>query len=162
VKLALPELRATRAVPDLPRWAVPASLALALAGLGVSIYLTVEHFTSPESLACPVGGAACTRVTTSAQSKVFGVIPVALLGLVFFVAILALCLPAVWAKTSPRVWKARLAVAATGVLFVIWLIFAEIFLIEAICTWCTIVHLITFGLFSVIAMATALADFDAR
>ena len=144
--------------PGLPRWAVPASLGLALAGLGVSIYLTVEHFTAPGSAACLLGAeGSCARVTTSAQSKFLG-IPVAVLGTVFFVALVALCLPRLWASRDVRVWRARLAAAGLGMVFVLYLIFAEIFLVEAICMWCTVVHLITFALFSVIVLATALAD----
>ena len=146
------------AVAGLPRWAVPSSLGLALAGLGVSIYLTVEHFTAPGTAACLIGDTnACATVTTSAQSKFLG-IPVALLGLLYFVAMVALCLPQVWALRDPRIWKARIAAAGLGVVFVLWLIFAEIFIIESICTWCSVVHLITFGLYSVILMASAVAD----
>lgn len=156
---------AEAARPGVPRWAVPASLALALVGLGLSAYLTVEHFTAPGSLACPVGGAVdCAQVTTSAQSKFFG-IPVAVLGIVFFAAMLALCLPMLWQRRDRRLWQARLAVAGLGVLFVIYLIFAELFLIEAFCLWCTAVHLVAFGLFAVVVLASAMADpspFDQR
>ena len=142
----------------LPRWVVPSTLGLGLAGLGVSIYLTVEHFTSPDQLACPIGASTnCTTVTTSAQSRFIG-IPVAVLGLVFFVTLLVLCLPRFWTTSAVRVWQARLAVAALGMLFVLYLIFSEIFLIRAICQWCTVVHVLTFALFAVIAWATAVAD----
>ncbi len=141
---------------------MPASLGLALLGLGLSIYLTIEHFTAPGTLACPAGGGVnCAQVTTSAQSKLLG-IPVALLGALFFAAMIALCLPQVWPVRTPWVWKGRLAVAGLGLAFVIYLVFAEIFIIEAYCLWCLVVHLVTFALFSVIAMATALADFGRR
>lgn len=149
----------------LPRWVVPTSLGLSLAGLGVSIYLTVEHFTSPDRLACPIGAStSCTTVTTSAQSRFLG-IPVAVLGLVFFAALLVLCLPRFWTTPAARLWQARLAAAGLGMAFVLYLIFSEIFIIEAICQWCTVVHVITFALFAVIAWATAVADpnpFDPR
>ena len=156
--LALRTASSTGPRVGLPRWVVPTSLGLSLAGLGVSIYLTVEHFTSPDRLACPVGdSASCTTVTTSPQSRFLG-IPVAVLGLVFFVALLVLCLPRLWAISDPRVWRARLAAAGVGLLFVLYLIFAEILLIEAICQWCTVVHLLTFALFAVIVWASAVAD----
>jgi uncharacterized membrane protein len=152
-------------VPGLPRWAVPASLALAVVGLGLSVYLTVEHFTSPGTLACPANGAVdCAQVTTSPQSTLVG-IPVALLGLVFFAAALALCLPVVWRRPDPRLWRLRVGVAALGLAFVLYLIFAELFLIEALCVWCTGVHLVAFGFFAVVVRATAMADpspFDQR
>jgi uncharacterized membrane protein len=150
---------AARPAPiTLPNWAVPASLGLSVLGLGLSIYLTVEHFTQNTTLACPAGSTVnCQQVTTSAQSKLFG-IPVAVLGLVFFVAMVGLCLPQVWRMRDPRLWRARLIVAGVGLLFVVWLIFAELFIIKAICLWCTGVHVVAFLLFAVIAMATALAD----
>jgi uncharacterized membrane protein len=148
----------TAPTTGLPRWVVPSTLGLGRAGLGVSIYLTVEHITSPDRLACPIGDStSCTTVTTSAQSRFLG-IPVAVLGLVFFVAMLIMCLPGLWAMPGRRLWQARLAAAGLGMAFVLYLIFSEIFLIEAICTWCTIVHVITFALFAVIVWATAVAD----
>jgi uncharacterized membrane protein len=153
------------AVTGLPRWVVPSSLGIALAGLATSIYLTVEHFTAPGTAACPIGDpGSCATVTTSAQSKFLG-IPVAVLGVVYFVGLLALCLPQVWALRDVRVWQARVAAAGLGMVFVLYLIFAEIFIIEAICWWCTIVHLLTFALFAVIVWASAVADpspFDRR
>ncbi|MBX6750859.1 MAG: vitamin K epoxide reductase family protein [Micromonosporaceae bacterium] len=131
----------------------------------MSIYLTVEHYTAPGSLACPVGGGVdCARVTTSTQSE-FVHIPVAVLGIVFFAAMLALCLPMLWRWPDRRLWQARIAVAGLGVLFVIYLIFAELFIIEAFCLWCTAVHLVAFGLFAVVVLASAMADpspFDPR
>jgi uncharacterized membrane protein len=62
-------------------------------GLGVSGYLTVEHYTTPAILACPAGQVVdCGRVTTSAQSVILG-IPVAMLGLLYFVVMVALTGP---------------------------------------------------------------------
>jgi uncharacterized membrane protein len=152
-------------VPGLPSWAVPAALALSAAGLALSVYLTIEHYTAPGTLACPANAAVdCEQVTTSDQSTLVG-IPVALLGVVFFTAALALCLPMVWRRPDPRLWRIRIGVAALGLAFVLYLIFAELFLIEALCLWCTAVHLVAFGLFAVVVLATAKADpspFDPR
>jgi len=166
VKTQLATKSDARSAPiTLPNWAVPASLGLSVLGLGLSIYLTIEHFTQNTTLACPAGSTVnCQQVTTSAQSKVFG-IPVAVLGLVFFVAMIGLCLPQVWRMRDLRLWRGRLVVAGVGLAFAVYLIFAEIFLIKAICLWCTFVHVVSFLLFAVIAMATALADpnpFDAK
>ena len=147
-------------VPGVPRWAVPWSLGLAVVGLGLSIYLTIEHYTAPGTLACPANSTIdCARVTTSRESMFLGV-PVAVLGIVYFVAVLALCLPMVWRVRDRRVWWARLALAGLGLAFVVYLIFAELFLIEAFCLWCTVVHLVTYALFAVIVTATARADYE--
>ncbi len=94
----------------------------------------------------------CERVTTSAQST-FVRIPVALLGLVWFVAMTALSLPLAWRSPNRLVHLARLAGAIAGVGFALWLVYAELFIIGAICLWCTVAHVLAFGLF-VIALLT--------
>lgn len=139
-----------------PRWAVTGSLGLAAAGLAVSAYLTYEHFTASTTLACSDSGVVnCLKVTTSAQSKVFGV-PVALLGLLFFVAMVPLCLPRAWA--SPRLDTPRLAASAVGVAFVLYLLYAELFVIGNICLWCTAVHAVALALFGVLLFGGALRE----
>jgi uncharacterized membrane protein len=147
--------RSRAATAAVPRWVVVTSLVLAVAGTLVAAYLTVEHFTSSTTLACPETGVVnCQKVTTSEQSKVFG-IPVAPLGLVFFVPMLVACLPAVWRDQRPAVRYGRLAFAAAGVVFVFYLLYAELFILDAICLWCTAVHAVTIALFAVIAFGTA-------
>jgi uncharacterized membrane protein len=138
-----------------PRWAPPAAAGLSLAGLGLSVYLTVEHFAAPGTLACPANATVdCGRVTTSAQSTLLGV-PVAVLGVVFFLAMTLACLPVAWRRAEPWLRTARVAMAGAGVAFVLYLVFAELFLVDAICLWCTVVHVLAFGLFGVVAVATA-------
>ena len=140
---------------DLPRWLVLGSLALAVAGVLVAGYLTIEHYTASTTLACPDTGVInCQKVTTSAQSKVLG-IPVALLGLLYFVVMLAASLPAVWRMTQPAVRFGRLAFAVVGVGFVVYLVYAELFVLDAICLWCTAVHVLTVALFALVAFGTA-------
>jgi len=130
------------------RSVVPATgLALSVAGLAVSTYLTVAHYTSPSVLACSGSGIVdCAKVTTSSESVIAG-IPVAVLGLVFFAAMVGLNLPAAWRSTSPAIWRTRLALATVGMVMVLWLVYAELFRIGSICIYCTAVHLLTFGLF---------------
>jgi uncharacterized membrane protein len=143
-----------------PRWAAPVSFVLCLVGLAVSAYLTYEHFSSSTSLACPDTGAInCLKVTTSSYSKVLGV-PVALLGLLFYVGATALCLPMAWRHPNPWVGRLRLASVALGVLFVLYLVWAELFRIDAICLWCTAVHVVTVALFAVVVLAVALRPIE--
>jgi uncharacterized membrane protein len=128
------------------------SLALALGAIAVSIYLTIAHFTSPDVLACSSSGTVnCERVTTSAQSSFLG-IPVALLGLVWSLAMTALCLPVAWRSEQRLVHVARLLGAVAGVGFVLWLVYAELFIINAICLWCTVVHVLAFVLFVIVVI----------
>lgn len=149
-----------RSTARVPAWAAVSSLALALAGLAVSVYLTVEHFTAGRTLACPESATVnCVKVTTSRYSQVLGV-PVAVLGVVFFVVAVLLCLPRVWRAGGAALRRLRLAVTAVGVVSVLYLVWAELFGVDAICLWCTAVHLITLALFAVVAIGTALATTD--
>jgi len=120
-------------------WKRPAAWALCALGIAVSGYLTAAHFTQRASLACPtVGIINCERVTTSPQSAV-GPIPVPVLGLVWF-AVLAGLVAARGAGAIRAVW------ALGGLAFVLYLVYAELFLVRSICLWCTVVHLSVFAL----------------
>lgn len=138
-----------------PGWAWSIGLLISLLGLGVSIYLTVEHYTGNTTLACSSSGTIdCAKVTTSPESKILG-IPVAVLGLPFFVAMVAANLPPLW--RSGRVWirYGRLASVVVGMGFVLYLVYVELFRIDAICLWCTSVHVLTFLLLVVTLLAEA-------
>ena len=152
---ARPATAADAARTDAPRWIVPATLATAAAGLAVSVYLTIAHYTQAVTLACPATGAIdCQKVTTSPESMLLG-IPVAVLGLVFFAAMGVLGLPAAWNARAPWLRTARVLLAVAGVCFVARLVYAELFEIDAICLWCTVVHVLTIALFAITALATA-------
>lgn len=139
-----------------PRWIPVAALAAALTGLGVSIYLTIAHYSTTAILACPENATVnCEKVTTSAQSEILG-IPVAVLGLAFYVVMPLLNLPAAWRSGNPWIHRLRLLAAAGGVAFVAWLVYAELFVIDAICLWCTSVHVLTLLMFGLVAFGTAL------
>ena len=135
-----------REVTEAARWRPVAALVLSIGGLGVSTYLTIAHF-SHTPLACSDTGIVnCEKVTTSAQSVFLGV-PVAVWGLLFFVAMVAVNLPVAWRSTDRRVHALRLAMTIVGMCFVLYLVSAELLIIKNICLWCTSVHAITFLLF---------------
>jgi uncharacterized membrane protein len=69
-------------------------------------------------------------------------------------------LPAAWRTTNPWPPRARLAGAASGVVFVLYLLWAELFRIDAICLWCTVVHATTVAYFTLIVLAAALRPVD--
>jgi uncharacterized membrane protein len=142
----------TPARPPAPRWLVLASLVLCGLGLIDAAYLTYEHYTASTTLACSnTGTINCLKVTTSSYSKVAGV-PVALLGLLFFVGMTVLCLPAVWRSADARIRRLRLAGVAVGMLSVLYLVWVELFKVDAICEWCTGVHVLTFVLFALVVV----------
>ena len=145
-----------------PLWMQLTTFALALAGLGVSIYLTIAHFTEAPLAGCSESGLVnCTKVTTSPQSYVFG-IPVAVLGLAFYVAAVVLMSPWAWRSARREIYLIRLASLVIGIGFVLYLLYAELFIIGSICLYCTSVHAITFVLFLLTVFAAAAWGFPER
>jgi len=144
----------TRTVPG---WITTASLALSMLAVGLTTYLTVTHYTDPGALACPDTGIVnCTLVTTSSWSEVFGA-PVALLGLVWAVTMAAACSPWGWRSEARWVDTRRMVLATAGAVTVVYLVYIELFRVDAICLWCTGVHLTAVALFGVILVARAVS-----
>jgi len=138
-----------------PLWFQLTTWILSLGGLGVSIYLTIAHFNTSVTLACPATSTInCEKVTTSPESYAFG-IPVAVLGLAFYVFLAVVNSPWAWRITWPPLRWARVGSMVVGILFVLYLVYAELFSIGAICLWCTSVHVITFALFVLIVFGAA-------
>jgi uncharacterized membrane protein len=105
-----------------------AAIACCVVGLGIAGYLTYVHYAGISPV-CEIAHG-CEKVQTSEWSKVAGV-PVALLGLLGYAAILAAVLtPGETALTA----AAGLAVVGFG--FSAYLTYREVFTIEAICIWC--------------------------
>lgn len=124
------------------------SLVAAVLGLAISIYLTIEHYNSSTSLACPESASInCQKVTTSQWSHL-GPVPVALLGLLFFAAMTGLCSPPAWQLRSLD--TLRVAGATLGVLVALYLVWIELFRIDAICLWCTAAHLCSVALLAAV------------
>ena len=124
---------------------------LALFGFGVSIYLTITHFDTHIQISCSDKGLVnCQKVTTSAQSMVFGIFPVAVLGLAFYTFMVAINSPLGWRFSQPLVRWARLGSVIVGMGFVLYLIYAEVIQIGNICLWCTSVHAVTFLMFALL------------
>lgn len=129
------------------------TFVLSLIGLGLSTYLTITHFDA-QLLACSSTGTIdCALVTTSAQSYFLG-IPVAFLGLGNYLVLTAINSP--WGWNAPQKWvhQLRFALVVVSMLFVLWLIYAELVLINHICLYCTAVHVVTFLLLLVLSRVT--------
>lgn len=139
-----------------PRWLAPVATVVAVLGLGMSTYLTLTHYAAGSvPLACPAtGGINCAKVTTSPQSMIFG-IPVALYGAIWFLLMVAANVGPAWRSQRWWIVLGRLGLAVAGIGFVIYLIYAELFLINAICLECTSVHVLTFILFVLVLGGTA-------
>jgi uncharacterized membrane protein len=123
---------------------------LALAGIGVAGYLTWVHYADLDPI-CAGGGGGCEKVQSSDYAELAGV-PVALLGLIGYAAILvSLALPG----EAGRFAGALLAFVGFG--FSAWLTYVELFEIDAICQWCVASAVIMTALAVVTALRVASA-----
>ena len=105
------------------------TLVLALIGTGIAGYLTWVHY-GHLKIVCLSGGGGCEKVQSSSYAELAGV-PVAVLGLVGYLLILAsLALP----EGDGAVAAAFLSLVGFG--FSLYLTWAELFRIHAICQWC--------------------------
>ena len=102
---------------------------LALLGVAVAGYLTYVHYAGIDP-AC-TGGGGCEKVQTSQWSELAGV-PVALLGLLGYSAILAALLT--WAGEAGRL--AVLVAAWLGLAFSVYLQYRALASVDATCVWC--------------------------
>ncbi len=140
-----------------PGWLRWSTFALAILGLAASAYLTYVHYTQSALAGCTetTGAINCGKVTTSPQSIVFG-IPVAVLGLGFYVFLVAIMSPHAWRSGRREIALIRMASLVVGIGFVLYLLYAELFQIGSICLYCTSVHVITFLLFVLTGLAVAI------
>jgi uncharacterized membrane protein len=142
-----------------PLWLQIATFVLAILGLAISAYETYAHYNGSHLAGCPTGGNGtfnCTAVITSSQSMVFGVLPVAVLGLAFYVAAVPLFSPWAWRMRRREVHVLRLVSVIVGMGFVMYLIYAELYQIGDICEYCTGVHVVTFLLFCATVFSAAI------
>ena len=106
-----------------------ATAVLALIGVAIAGYLTWVHYAGLDPV-CVGGGGGCERVQSSRWAELAGV-PVAVLGLAGYLAILA--------SLALREDQGSLAAAflsLVGFGFSAWLTYVEIAKIDAICQWC--------------------------
>ncbi|HET9242458.1 MAG TPA: vitamin K epoxide reductase family protein [Gaiella sp.] len=117
---------------------------VALGGAAVAGYLTYVHY-RPAALIC-TGGGGCEAVQESDYAEVLG-IPVALLGLLAYLAVLGLV---AWDSELARTLAAAIALAAVG--FAGYLVAVQAFAIEAWCVWCLVNDLAVVPLLAVLTV----------
>jgi uncharacterized membrane protein len=104
-------------------------VVLTAIGLGVASYLTYVHYSGIKPV-CTAGGS-CLKVQSSIYSELAGV-PVALIGLLGYIAIMASLL----APEQETTRFATVAFTVVGFGFSAYLTYRELFSIHAICEWC--------------------------
>jgi len=126
--------------------------ALALAGIFISLYLTLYKLGVIGELSCTFGS--CETVNTSRWAVFLG-LPVAAWGLLFYLDVFGVALLGTMPRwENERVFSIILvAEAAVGVLFSAWLTYLELAVIHAICIWC-----VTSAVIVVVILLVSVAD----
>ena len=110
---------------------------LALIGLAITSYLSYEKLSGGEPT-CVIGGG-CATVQNSPYAELAG-IPLSYLGVITYAILVASALiPGFPGRLVAFI------VALCGVAFSLWLLYAELFLIEAICPWCVASLIVMLG-----------------
>jgi uncharacterized membrane protein len=109
---------------------------LVVVGVAIAAYLGYVETTGATAVCGPVGD--CNAVQQSAYARLFGVLPVALIGLAGYLAILAAWLVAWLARGRIGDWAAVVAFALVlaGTSASLTLTVLEPFVIGAVCAWC--------------------------
>ena len=133
-------------------------VAMSAVGLWASGTVVVIYYTLGQQLPlCPTGNyfgihLDCGAVLGSSYSKVFGV-PLELLAVFYFIVNLGLVY--LIAFGSDRFWRRSLSVLFgwrfIGLAIVPYLVFVELFLLHAVCVYCTIMHVAIIIDFAVIS-----------
>jgi uncharacterized membrane protein len=126
---------------------------LAAAGVSVSAYLTYLSVMPPSScLISEFSIFSCDRVIWSQYSRFYGV-PVAPLGLAWFLIALGLIV-ITW--RDRKFTRYVLAWSLLGAAGVAGFVYTELFLLGAVCPWCTVAHILGLGIlvFSLAAVRT--------
>jgi len=116
------------------KWIYRISIALAVLGVLVSIYMTIYKLTENPNMCLGNGG--CSTVNASVYSEVSG-IPVATVGIGGYLAILVMLLLEnrfSFLKTNGTM--AVFGLTLVGFLFTLYLVYVELALIHALCPFC--------------------------
>ena len=106
-------------------------IVLTAVGLCLAAYLTYVHY-SGVTPPCSIKGNPCSEVQKSQYSLLIG-IPVALIGLLGYIAILGSLL---LAPDGERARLATMALILGGFGFSLYLTYRELFTLHKICEWC--------------------------
>ena len=123
------------------KFAYPAAV-VALAGLVDAVYLTVKHFLD-EKVPCSLV-AGCEQVLTSQYAEIFG-IPTAAFGALAYFSVFSLAILAAFGNR--RMWFLFGLTTVLMLIFTIWLLYLQAFVINAFCQFCLLSAATTLTLF---------------
>lgn len=132
----------------LPKWLMLGLIIVSFIGFLDASYLTVAHYGGIDLTCTILKG--CEEVTTSEYAVIFGV-PVALLGVFYYLTVLLLGL--IYFDTKKRIiLKIIPPLTVAGLFASAWFVYLQLFVIKAICEYCVIsaatsATLFIFGIF---------------
>jgi len=117
-------------------WQSASFPVLCALGLVVAGYLSYVEITQTQAVCGPVGD--CNTVQQSAYARLFGLVPVGLLGIAGYLAIATSWGLSRWGGRHWADWAtlAAFALSFAGAIFSVYLTFLELFVIGATCAWC--------------------------
>jgi uncharacterized membrane protein len=126
-------------------------LALSLLGVGIAIYLTSVHYANIPLVCSERGLINCAQVLASPYAVIPGTsLPITLPGLGWCLASAALAIAGLYVATGSslrRIQLAQFALALSGLLAVLYLVYTEIVRLHTICAWCTAFHVLILLMF---------------
>jgi len=102
-------------------------------GLGIAVYLSVVELNGEVPVCGPIHG--CEEVARSEYSRIAGV-PVAVFGVGLSLVLLTLAL-AWWRTDLYALLLAHYGLSLAGVIFEVYFLYLQVFVIGAVCIWCT-------------------------
>ncbi len=126
-------------------------LVLSLLGVGISIYLTSVHYENVPLICSENGLINCARVISSSYSVVPGTtVPITIPGLGWCLVAASLAIAGLITSSDSgqrRIRWAQCIWALSGMLVVLYLVYAEIVRLHTICAWCTALHVLILIMF---------------
>lgn len=127
---------ASSSQPAASNWPRTIILVFIAIGIGITSYLTYVKITAAPTVCVEGGAFNCDVVQNSSYAKLMG-IPVAYLGLATYLAL------AILVTMENRIGILReygamltFGVALFAFLFSVWLVYVQVFRLEALCIWC--------------------------
>ncbi len=141
--------------------------AMAVVGIGIAVYLTIEHYGKVPLVCSSTGLVDCASVLTSPYAVVPGTqIPITVPGLLWFIVsggMAGIAISAAWRNVAPpaRLLDAQRVWGGFGILTILYLVFVEIVKVHRICAWCTGVHVLVLATFCLTLLMTEAAPMPA-
>lgn len=123
------------------RMLVAAAALAGVAGIAISAYLTVVHYSALQLVCTTSGVVSCERVLSSSYAVIAGSgLPTSAAGMIWFSVSAGLAAMQLTGRRSSAIVRWHLLWSTIGLATVIYLVFVEIVQLGAICIWCSAAH----------------------